>query len=114
MQHKLLAQITNPVLNPGIGSGGPDQGLVATGKFVSSIISLLLIVASLATLLYLVTGGLEWILAGGDKTKLENAREKITQAIVGLIVVAASWAGWLLIGKFLGIDFQSIPFPTLG
>ena len=111
---RVYAAIINPVLPPEIGSGGADQGLVSAGNYISSIVSLLLIVASLGTLIFLVIGGIQWIVAGGDKTNLEHARERITQAIVGLIGVASACAIWLLIGRFLGIDFESLPFPTLG
>lgn len=113
---KLLAQIHNPILPDTIGGGKtPDANtaLPAAGNFLSSIVSLLLLVSLVATFLYLVLGGIQWITSGGDKTQLENARNRITNAIIGLVVVASAWAIWLLIGKFFGIDTQNIPFPTV-
>ena len=73
------------------------------GTFVSRSFSAVILVAGLATFMYLVYGGINWITAGGDKGKLEEARNKITQAIVGLAIVASAWAVYLLVDYFFGI-----------
>lgn len=112
-----LAQIYNPLLPANIGGSKTlttDQGPIAAGGFISSIISLLFIVSLVFTLMFLVLGGIQWITSGGDKAALEGARNRITNGILGLIIVAAAWAIWLLVGKFLGINVESLPFPTLG
>lgn len=74
------------------------------GTFVSKTIPAILLVASLATFLYLLYGGVEWIISGGDKGKIDAAKQKITQAIIGLAIVASSWAIFQLITYFFGID----------
>ena len=73
------------------------------GSFVSKSFSAVILVAGLATFMYLVYGGLSWIMAGGDKGKLEEARAKITNGIVGLAIVASAWAIYLLVDYFFGI-----------
>lgn len=73
------------------------------GSFVSKSFSAVILVAGLATFMYLIYGGLSWIMAGGDKGKLEEARAKITNGIVGLAIVASSWAIYLLVDYFFGI-----------
>ncbi len=73
------------------------------GTFVSRSFSAVILVAGLATFMYLVYGGVSWITAGGDKGKLDEARSKITQAIVGLGIVASAWAVYLLVDYFFGI-----------
>ena len=73
-------------------------------KFISSTISLILLVAGILTFVYLVWGGIDWLTSGGDKTKTENARGRITAAIVGLAIVATAWAVIKLVGYFFGID----------
>jgi hypothetical protein len=73
------------------------------GTFVSRSFSAVILVAGLATFMYLIYGGVNWITAGGDKGKLEEARAKITQAIVGLGIVASAWAVYLLVDYFFGI-----------
>lgn len=73
------------------------------GSFVSKSFSAVILVAGLATFMYLIYGGLSWIMAGGDKGKLEEARAKITNGIVGLAIVASAWAIYLLVDYFFGI-----------
>ncbi len=73
------------------------------GSFVSKSFSAVILVAGLATFMYLVYGGLSWIMAGGDKGKLEEARAKITNGVIGLAIVASAWAIYLLIDYFFGI-----------
>lgn len=84
------------------------------GDFVSSVLNVILIIASIATLLYLVWGGLNWIMAGGDKTKVEEARNRITNAVIGLLIVAASWAIFLFINWFLGLGVVGVSGLTGG
>lgn len=82
------------------------------GSFTLLFNKLLQFVLALAALLvffYLIWGGIEWITSGGDKGKTEKARDKITAAVIGLIVLAASWAILMLILTFLGAgDFNAI------
>lgn len=82
------------------------------GMLISSLVSILLIISALAAFLYLVLGGLQWITSGGDKAGMEAARNKITQAIVGLVIVAAAYAVMLLITQFLGLELGDLSLPT--
>ena len=45
---------------------------------------------------------------------MEAARNKITHAIVGLIIVGAAWAVMLLVQNFLGVTIigGTLSFPT--
>jgi hypothetical protein len=74
------------------------------GVLISRVISVAFITAGILTFALLVMGGIEWLTSGGDKGKTENARNRITAAIVGLAIVAASWALMKLIAYFFGVD----------
>lgn len=82
------------------------------GIFVSGIASAGLTVAALAFFIYLVYGGLRWIMGNGDKGKIEEARATITQGFLGLTVTVAAWAIFLLINYFLGLDLIKDTKPT--
>lgn len=84
------------------------------GGFVSNLIELLMFLAAVATLIYLVWGGIEWITAGGDKAGTEKARGKITDAVIGLFVVFAAWAIFALLQTFLGFNVANIGSGTTG
>jgi len=58
---------------------------------------------AVACLGLIIFGAFTWITSGGDKNKAEEARNKITAAIVGLIVLAATVAIFNLVADFLGI-----------
>ncbi len=80
------------------------------GSLVSAMVSAVIVVAALASLLYLIQGGLNWITSGGDKGKLETAQKHITNAIIGLVIIVASFAIFLTVKSFLGLD-QAITTP---
>jgi hypothetical protein len=108
---RYLAQLTNPVLPPNLGSGSISQGGTIIGKLISSIGGLFFIFAFLLTFLYLLMGGISWLTSGGDKSKLTEARDKITNAIVGIVIVAAAYAVFALVGQFFGLDVKAIRIP---
>jgi len=74
---------------------------------LGNIMRAILLVGVLACLVFLILGAIEWITSGGDKGKLESARNKITNAVIGLVVLAASTAVILLVQQFLGVNFLS-------
>ena len=47
----------------------------------------LIFIAVILSLLYLVWGAFDWITSEGNKQKLDQARNKITLAVIGLIIV---------------------------
>lgn len=74
------------------------------GTLINGALSFIMVIAALLVFMYLILGGIEWITSGGDKTKTEGARNKITAAVVGLIILAASYAILLIILNFLGFS----------
>jgi len=74
------------------------------GTLISAVVGTLLILSALITFIFLILGGIQWITSGGDKTAMEAARNKITHAIVGLVIVGSAWAIMALVQNFLGIS----------
>ena len=114
--NKLLAQITNPVLPAGLGGGahpGPNSGGTALGQLISNLVGALFIAGFLLAFMELLLGGISWITAGGDKQKLELARDKITNAIIGIIIVGATYALTSLVARFFGLNLASLSVPTI-
>ena len=72
------------------------------GVLIANLISIAFIIAVILVFFYLIWGGIEWITSGGDKGKTESARNKITAAVIGLIVLAASYAILTLVLNLLG------------
>src|SRR5260221_358706 len=78
-----------------------------TGSLINSLLQAIMVIAVLLVFGFLVLGGIEYITSGGEKSKTEAARNKIVSAIVGLIIVASSYAVFLLLLHFLG--FNDLP-----
>lgn len=93
----VFAQAKLEIAQPG------NVKITELGQLISAGVGTLLIVAALLAFLYLILGGIQWITSGGDKTGMEAARNKITHAIVGLIIVGAAWAIMTLVQNFLGV-----------
>lgn len=51
------------------------------------IIRAFFVVAGIFALIYLLLGAFSWITSGGDKEKVESARNKIQAALVGIILI---------------------------
>ncbi len=73
-------------------------------QVISNIIAILTIVAGLWFIFQFILGAFGWLTAGGDKAAMENARKKITNAIVGLVIVVTAIFIIDLLGKLLGLD----------
>lgn len=73
------------------------------GKFIQALLTVTLGIVGLLVFIYLIWGGIEWITAGGDKSKTESARQKLTNAVIGLAIVAAAFAISQVLGNFFGI-----------
>jgi len=90
-------------------SGGVQAGL---GTLLSNLITTITVVGGLAFVVYFSLGALEWITAGGDKTKVSGAQTQMTQATIGLIAIVASYFIIGIVGAVLGLDILR-PFKTL-
>lgn len=89
-------------------TSGNFFGFTCIWNIVSNLTSVVFILGGIAFFVMLVLGGLEWSMSSGDKVKVENAQKKITNALIGLAIIASSWAIYLLVLDFFGIDISQI------
>ena len=94
----IFGQITPPV-------GGMGQNPVSDlTSLISLLIRIVFIVAGILLLIYLLWGALDVIISGGDKEKLSKAQNKITNALIGIILMVAAIAIFgVITGDVLGI-----------
>jgi hypothetical protein len=85
---------------------------VTIPSIISALITLILIVAALVFFFMLILGGIKWISSGGDKAQTESARNQITAALIGLVIVFAAWAIITLINTFFGVNILNLTLPT--
>jgi len=73
------------------------------GPLISRIIGVIIAISAILFLLYFIWGGIQWITSGGEKTAVMTAKQRITAAIIGLILVLASWTIFTLVKYLFGI-----------
>lgn len=82
----------------------PTGGILTTGSSIlTALINLLFIIAIVLALIFLILGGIRWIMSGGDPKAVEGARKQITYAVIGLIVVFLAFLIVNFIGNFFNI-----------
>ncbi|MDO8487138.1 MAG: hypothetical protein Q7S45_02520 [Candidatus Curtissbacteria bacterium] len=74
---------------------------------IGGIIRFILVTAFVIAFIMLLVGGIRWILAGGDEKAVEKARNTITAALIGLVVVLVAFALIRLVELFFGVNIIS-------
>lgn len=108
----MLNQLAQISLQPAQGSQFAALGSLTLPNIVSGLIKGALVVAAIVFFFILVIGGIKWIASGGDKAATEGARNQITAALIGLVIVFAAWAVVALINTFFGVNIFSLSLPT--
>lgn len=86
----------------GVPTGGSAEGTVQT--IILNVITLLFAIGGIGVVIYFIWGTVDWIMSGGDKEKVSNARKKMTNAIIGLFLLALSFAIIRTVGAIAGFD----------
>ncbi len=106
----LTKSVQARISNPAIGIWGNDAGAGTGTLFVKYFVTIwnnLIVIGSLLVLINFLWGAFEWITAGGDSGKLGNARNRMLQSVIGLIILVSSYT---IIGfistLFFGTEFN--------
>jgi type IV secretion system pilin len=106
---QLLAQFGNNGFTPPLGNFTSDantnQGAVdQISNVISTLLTLSVTIAGLLLLANLIIASIEWIGAGGDSDKIDKAKARITQSVIGIVIFASAIAIFKLIENILGIN----------
>jgi len=102
--------INNPALSNRIAGLTSEEFL---SRLLSVVLGLAFIIGSLAFFFIFIIGGIEWITSGGDKVKVDDARRKLTNALVGLILLFSIFAIANLIDTVFGVNITSFSLDFL-
>lgn len=91
--------------------GAPPAKLDDIAKIISNIIKLLAPAAAVAFFVMLLFGGFKFMTSGGDPKAVGAARSTLTFAIIGIILVIASWLILVLVKNITGVDTTTINLP---
>ena len=79
---------------------------------ISSVIGIMTLVAIIWFIFLLISGAISYMSSGGEKGAIESARKKITNALVGLVIVIISIFIIKLVGYLMGIP-DILDFPGM-
>jgi len=93
-----LISLTNTIITipPGFATNISD--------LINALLSVVMLIGALLVFVQLILAGLYWITSGGDKGKTDAARQRLMAAIVGLIILASSFAILNIGLNFLGFE----------
>ena len=73
------------------------------GGILGAILNVVFYVGIALSVIFLILGGIQYMMAGGDETKIAGARSQITNAILGFVVVIAAFTVRWIIKNLLGV-----------
>ncbi|MCL5434774.1 MAG: hypothetical protein M1405_00055 [Patescibacteria group bacterium] len=89
MKELALTMNGSPIPVP---SGIPSGGFGTSGIGIIQVaLTILFVLADVAALAFVIFAGIQWTMSGGDKQKIQSARNRLIYSIVGLIVISASF-----------------------
>ncbi len=100
----------------------PTKGISAPGcagtsglpEIISGVMNIVFFLSFIITLFFLVWGGLKWVLAQGEKEGITKAREQVTNSLIGLVVILASYVLLNVVLRLvLGKSLQEMSVITL-
>lgn len=94
-----------PELAPFIQKGPTGAGGISI--FLSNLVALIYVIAAIALIFMILWGAFDWMTSEGDKEKIARARDKIINALIGILLFAAAYAIIQVLGAFTGFQFFS-------
>jgi len=103
--------------NTSVNIGLPDEfnnlSGIGVNDIISTAIAIMFLFAGLIFFFMLVWGGISWVTSGGDKGKTEAARNRITAALIGLVIVFSAWAITVLLETIFGVNILKFNIPKV-
>ncbi|MCL2173854.1 pilin [Candidatus Saccharibacteria bacterium] len=80
------------------GEGQPTDLFAGGDALIPRMINLMLFIVGILAIVFLIFGGIRYVISGGDKTKVDAAKNTILYAIVGLVVAILGYAvvNWVI------------------
>ncbi len=80
----------------GLGAGEGVQKAIQLGLQFAFVIGIVL------AIVFVIVSGIQWIISGGDKEKIQGARNRLTYSIIGLVIIIASFLIVTIVISVLG------------
>jgi len=110
----VLAEVNNPIFKDSGKNIKDPIGFI--NNFIQGLFTLFMLVGVLYFAWHFIMGAYHYMSTEGDKTKLETAKQELTHAFMGLIILFSVFALLKLIGFIFGIkglDTLQLTWPSL-
>ena len=105
----LADEIVNTSLPTNVQALSPAAGLAF---YIAILWRSVVTLGGVAFIIFLIWGGIEYLTAGGDKTRVETAQKMISNAIIGLAILVGSYAIAYFIESAFKINILAPVFPN--
>ena len=92
----------------GLQTKAPIESVQVLIDTLSLIIGAITVVAFIYFLFLILIGGISWMTAGGDKTKVAEAASKMTYGLIGMVIIISAIFIVDLVAQLFGYDAQNI------
>ncbi|OGM32706.1 hypothetical protein A2803_01475 [Candidatus Woesebacteria bacterium RIFCSPHIGHO2_01_FULL_44_21] len=104
----VFAQVPRPVdfntIDDALGPEFRFNNASLSSFFNLGIVNIVFFVAGVLLLFYIITSGLSMMTSRGDPKALEGAKARLTQAIIGFVIIFMAYWIVQIIGLLLGLD----------
>jgi hypothetical protein len=107
-----IEPIRNNAVAPNLSNYQEAKSGASFAYYLVFIWRALIFIGGFMVILYFITGAFEWISANGEAGKISSARNKMTGAITGFIVLAATFVILEFLGNLFGFNVLTPSIPT--
>ena len=94
---------------------GYGDTATALGNLLTNAVAAVVLGGGVLLFLYLVYGGFRYLTAGGDEKAVQSAQKIMTNAIIGLLIIATAYFITDILGTILGFgNIFNLVFPSPG
>ncbi len=79
------------------------------GGILGAVLNVVFYAGIALSVIFLIIGGIKYMTAGGDETKIAEARGQVTNAIIGFVIVVAAFSVRVIIKNLIGVDVTGKP-----
>lgn len=105
---ELMQQLNNP---GAVSTGNPFQ-VTSLMTLFTNILGWSIFFGALIVFFCLLFSGVQWMTAGGDTGSVQTAKSRLTTCLIGFAILACSYAIFLLVQYFFGLQIGQTPGST--